>query len=94
MGDTNMIIVNIYINYNHIGISHENNNKNNMYYNNNMIHAHPVLVSLFCDPNVTLLDRASLCFINFPGHAVGGNVAILEKQRILHEIYIYMKTNA
>ena len=35
-----------------------------------MIHAHPV-VSLFCDPNVTLLDRASLCFINFLGHAVG-----------------------
>jgi hypothetical protein len=26
--------------------------------NNNMIHAHPV-VSLFCDPNVTLLDRQS-----------------------------------
>ena len=50
-----------------------------------MIHAHPV-VSLFCDPNVTLLDRASLCFINFLGHAVGGNnLAILEKQRILHE---------
>ena len=62
--------------------------KKTICFNNNMIHAHPV-VSLFCDPNETLLDRASLCFINFPCHAVGGNLAI-EKQRILHEIYIYI----